>query len=553
MRTSFILGSALLLAACGGTGADKPSTSNPGGNPGSAGSGAGGGGMSGPQPSAVCGTSQVGAPRLRRLSRDELLNTFADVFPEVKDAWMASLSADPISTSGFDNDSTLLVVGNQTADELDRAGDAIGAAVSGAALGTLLPCSAATKDAACAQQFIDRYGKKLFRRALSAEESGRYGALFAKVSAAKDFAAGIRFVTRALVQSPHAVYRREVGVAQGGTYQLSPAEVATELAYDFTGTTPSDALLAAADAGQLATPAALEAKARELLMTDPGQRTLEKFFDAWLGYGRTASVTKSGVTNFDKLRDEMVSETRRFVGQVVVGKNGGLNELLTAPYTTPTTNLATFYGFPAPAQDFAEVMRPAGRGVGILAQGAMLSALSGPNASSPTKRGVLVMGRLLCRTVPPVPPSVPTLGGPQPGQLTTRQRYETVHAKDAACKGCHLRFDPIGFGFEHYDEVGRYRDQDGGLPVDSVSYVPTDDATAHLFDFNNLEELAQGLAQQKLPYECTTGFLSTYVNGAAEGCLGETRRADFIASKVGFVDYLASLAAEPHFSQRSLK
>jgi hypothetical protein len=73
-----------------------------------------------------------------------------------------------------------------------------------------------------------------------------------------------------------------------------------------------------------------------------------------------------------------------------------------------------------------------------------------------------------------------------------------------------------------------------------------------LFDFTNLEELAQGLAAQKLPYECTTGYLSTYVYGAPEACLGETKRPDFVAQKLSFLDYLASLAAEPHFSQRRL-
>jgi hypothetical protein len=548
VKALLFLGAGLLtLAACGASGGDdgKGNPQTPGG-----GTSGVGGSSTGPDPSSVCGESKVGAPRLRRLSRSELTSTLADVFPEAKDAWNISLSADPISSHGFDNDATLLVVGNQTARELDEAGKAVGAAVSGAALANVLPCSATTKDAACAGQFLDKYGKRLFRRALSADERSKYLALFTQASTAKDFAGGIAYLTRALVQSPHAVYRREVGTMQGGVYQLTPNELATELAYDFTGTAPSDALIAKAEAGQLATPEALEATARELMMTDAGLRTLEKFFDSWLGYGRTASVTKANVTNFDMLRDQMVAETRHFIGQVVVSRNGGLNELLTASFTTPSASLASFYGFPAPASDYAVSQRPAGRGIGVLAQGALLAAASGPKASSPTKRGVLVMDRLLCRAVPPVPPSVPKLGDPQPGQFTTRQHYESIHLTDTPCKGCHVRFDPIGFGFEHFDEVGRYREQDGGLPVDAASYVPSDDGTAHLFDFTSQEELAQGLAAQKLPYECTTGFVSTYVNGVPEACLGETRRGAFIDRQVGFVDYLASLAAEPHFRQR---
>ncbi len=534
----------LALVACGASGGDRKSSANGGAT-------SGGGSGPGADPSGVCGASKVGAPRLRRLSRSEFTNTLSDVFPEVKSAWTAKLSADPISTHGFDNDSSLLVVGKQTAGELDVAGDALGAAVSGAALLALLPCSAAGADAACAQQFVDKYGKRLFRRAPTVEESARYLALFQQVAAAKDFATGIRFVTRALVQSPHVVYRREVGSLDAGTYQLSPAELATQLAYDFTGTTPSDDLLARAEAGQLATPAALEAAARELLVSDKGLVVVEKFFDSWLGYGRTSSISKPGVAEFEVLRDQMVGETRRFLGEVVVSQNGGLAELLTASFTNPTASLAAFYGFPAPASDYAVTPRPAGRGIGILAQGSLLAALAGPASSSPTKRGVLVMERLLCREPPVVPPSVPVLSAPQPGTFTTRQHYEEIHAKDPACKACHSRFDPIGFGFEHYDEVGRFRDLDGGLPVNSSSFVP-DDGNGQLFEFEDLEQLAQGLTEQKLPFECTTGYLSTYVFGAPEACLGETKRADFIGKRLGFVDYLASLAAEPHFRQRRL-
>ena len=533
------------LVGCGASGDDTKKPSNPGMSSG------GSGGGPGADPASVCGASKIGAPRLRRLNRDEITNTLNDVFPELKGAWAAKLSGDPISKHGFDNDVSLLVVGKQTATELDLAGDALGKALSGAPLAALLPCSATAPDAACAQQFVDKFGKRLFRRALTVEESARYAGLFQQALTAKDFATGIRFLTRALVQSPHAVYRREVGSAEGGVYKLSPAELATELAYDFTATTPSPELLAKAEAGQLATPAALEAQARELLLSDKGLVVVEKFFDSWLGYGRTTSVAKPGVPEFEGLRDQMVGETRRFLGEVVVTQNGGLNQLLTAPFTNPTASLATFYGFPAPASDYAATPRPAGRGVGIFGQASLLAALAGPGASSPTKRGVLVMDRLLCREPPLVPASVPQLSAPQPGTFTTRQRYEELHAKDPACKACHASFDPIGFGFEHYDEVGRYRELDGGLPVNSKSFVPGDDGGAHLFDFDDLEGLAQGLAQQKLPYECTTGYLSTYVYGASEACLGETKRPDFIEQKLGFVDYLASLAAEPHFRERS--
>jgi hypothetical protein len=516
----------------------------------------GGSAGSGPDPSTVCGESKLGPPRLRRLSRDELTRTLQDVFPGLGGTWKTSLSADPISTHGFDNDAALLVVGGQTAEELDSTGKAVGEAVKSQLAG-LLPCAATNKDALCAAEFVAKYGKRLFHRALDAEETARYESLFATVLAARDFETGIAYVTRALVQSPHAVYRSEIGAVADGHYQLAPHELATELAYDFSGTAPSDALLARAEAGELSTPEALASTARELLLSEPGLHTVEKFFDAWLGYGRASSVTKSDVSEFSTLRDQMVAETRRFLGEVVITQGGGLRELLTAPSTAPSTALAQFYGFPAPSADYALVARPTGRGIGILAQGALLSALAGPNASSPTKRGLLVLERLLCRPKPSAPPTVPLLGPAQPGMLTTRQRYESVHAQ-GGCQVCHQNFDPIGFGFEHFDEAGRYRDRDGGLPgdgglpVDAASFVPNaTDPTQHDLDFASLEELARGLADREAAYACVTGYLSTYVHGGADACLGETERPAFSAGRAGFIDYLASLAAEPHFRMRA--
>jgi hypothetical protein len=152
--------------------------------------------------------------------------------------------------------------------------------------------------------------------------------------------------------------------------------------------------------------------------------------------------------------------------------------------------------------------------------------------------------------MPSAPPTVPMLGPPQPGMLTTRQRYESVHAQ-GGCKTCHQTFDPIGFGFEHFDEAGRYRDSDGGLPVDAASFLPNaTNPSEHDFEFTSLEELARGLAERDAAYSCVTGYLSTYVHGASDACLGEARRPAFRAGEAGFVDYLASLAAEPHFRMR---
>ena len=94
--------------------------------------------------------------------------------------------------------------------------------------------------------------------------------------------------------------------------------------------------------------------------------------------------------------------------------------------------------------------RPADWGVGFMSQGSMLSVLANGISTSPTRRGHMVRSTLMCTTVPPPPPVVDPI--PEPTEAkTTRQRYEELHAGNAACSGCHKLMDPIGFAFEHLD------------------------------------------------------------------------------------------------------
>ena len=133
-------------------------------------------------------------------------------------------------------------------------------------------------------------------------------------------------------------------------------------------------------------------------------------------------------------------------------------------------------------------------------------------------------------------------------QTTTRERYESLHAQPGTpCGNCHAAFDPIGFGFEHYDETGRYREQEFGFPVDSSGSIP---GTSPLITFGTQEELVASLAELPEVHACVSGNLKTFAFGVEEACLGETQRQAFINGEIGFLDYLASLAAEPHLVAR---
>jgi len=496
----------------------------------------------------TCGTSALGRPQLRRLTRGELQRSLDDIFPQVKGRWSVSIS-ETESALGFDNDPSVLTVGGQVAGKLlDTASALATALVADDVLPQVLPCAASAGNRACAQTFLDQFGRRLFRRPLSQADQDRYLSFFDARLAASDFKSALRWLTVGLIQSPHAIYRREVGTLSGSEYQLSQHEIAGELAYMFTGTTPSAELLAQADMGQLDTPSHLAAVAGQLLATPNGQETLQRFFKGWLSYDQV-SGSLPNVSDFAAVATDMVKETQAFIQQVVLTDRGGPKELLTASYTTPSRALASFYNLPSPNADYERVQRPSGKGIGVLAQGSLIAAHSHETSSSPTLRGLLVFERLLCGQRPQVPADVPTLVTASPGVKTTRQRYEEQHmSAGQACPKCHTFFDPLGFGFEHYDEAGRYREQEVGLPIDSSGSLK--EGSTELFTFSGLDELSQHLSEQEKVGLCSSGYVNAFAFANNVACLGETQRAQFVAGKLGFIDYYASLAAEPSLSRR---
>jgi hypothetical protein len=393
----------------------------------------------------------------------------------------------------------------------------------------------------------------LFRRPLSEEEQARYLGLYDSIAAESDFKTGLKWALVALFESPYVVYRHELGTpSSDGSYQLTNSELATELSYTYAGTLPSDALLAKAERGELAAPEVRLSEARALLSSLDGREMLQRFLTLWLRYGAVRAEQKTNVADFSGVRDAMVQETRAFLEEVLIVDQGGVVELLTAPYTVTDPLLGTFYGFePASAAGYPRVQRPAGHGIGLLAQASLLAHYAHSDGSSPTRRGLLVFEKLLCFHKPNPPASgVPNIPPPA-ATLTTRQRYEQAHAAQDACKSCHNSFDPIGFGFEHFDEVGRFRVEENGQPIDDSGHAL--DATQNiLFTFDGQEELAQKLALEPRVSRCVSGLLSAYAFGSSSLSCASAEAAHALAeARFGIVDYLVALAAAPHFARRT--
>lgn len=497
-----------------------------------------------------CAVSRLAPRTLRRLTRRELESTILDVFPSIGAQWSGvDLGPDPTSKLGFDNDSSLLQVGAETAREIQSTARDVAALVTDAAhLPALESCAAAAPDEACAARFLDDFGPRLYRRPLTVEERAELLAYHRSVSARAGFRVGLKWMLVAMLEAPELLYRSELGDGAG---HLDPFEVATLLAFTYGGSAPSADLLAKAERGALGTPQARASEARALLATPRGQDTFMEYFRQWSGYERVLGRDKAAVSvgAFPKVIAPLLAEeTRRFLDAIVLQGDGGVGELLTNPTTYLDSNLAAYYRYGAGVTDFAPIERPAGKGIGLLAQGSILASRAHYDFTSPTFRGLFVYSQLLCRRPLLRPLNVPAVED-APAANTTRERFETQHAR-GDCAACHRLFEPFGYALEHFDAAGVYRANEDGYAVDAHATVTLDGETT--MEFDGLEDLAHQLAAMPEVTDCVSGLLTSYVfgGGGGEACLAEDARASLAEGRIGLRDFYLALTASPSFTAR---
>ena len=172
------------------------------------------------------------------------------------------------------------------------------------------------------------------------------------------------------------------------------------------------------------------------------------------------------------LRAALERETELFVDSVFRSGSSVL-DLLTAKHTFLNERLAKHYDIPhVQGSYFRRVeLGPESHRAGLLGQGSILTVTSYAARTSPVLRGKYVLDNLLASPPPPPPPDVPSLATEDKtdGAPLTLREAMIRHRADPVCAGCHAKMDPIGFALEHYDAVGRWRDDDAGMPIEPKS------------------------------------------------------------------------------------
>jgi hypothetical protein len=492
----------------------------------------------------------------RRLSQGEYNRTLRDVFGIAEADWQEITFPGEIARRGAYenysdalqmNEATLAVIVEKSFDRAEMLLDA-----SHIAQTLVAPCVPGAIDAACADAMVNHYGYRLYRRPLTDAEKLGYSGLFAQgATLGLTGEQALAGVLGALMQAPGTLYIEQLGqlAASGGTYQLGPYEVASVLAYGLTGSTPAADLLDRAGAGALATQQGIATEIQTLIASSAGQAHLREFLSQWLNYSSVLYAAKDPtVYDVPATTTQAMVEEVRLLLEARLAAGEGLTSLLTAPNTFMNRSLAEHYGADVADltdEQFVERSRPTGQGEGYLTTAAFLTKYATSNSSSPTQRGVFVLGNLMCRELGQPPPVVPEIVPPST-EITTRERYEDVHGVDE-CSPCHGRMDPIGFAFENFDGVGKYRTEEVGKAIDaSGSALDLGGAT-----FNGAQELIALLVAAPETHQCLAAQFSSFVFGlTVQDGLCVAPAASYATTDQGFTAVLSEVAAAAHLTQR---
>jgi hypothetical protein len=387
--------------------------------------------------------------------------------------------------------------------------------------------AAASGDDGCAKTILSDLARRAFRRPVTGDDMKTLlaayhdaradGASSGGAAGRNEFEAGIERGIRQILVSPEFLFRVEADPARvsSPSYRLGGTELASRLSFFLWSSVPDDQLLDAAIGGRLNDRIVLGRQVRRMLGDARSAALTSNFAGQWLQLRNLDSATPSEVLfpDFDDgLREGFRRETE-LLFESVLREDRSVVDLLTADYTYVNDRVAAHYGIPnVQGSHFRRVTLADPNRRGLLGQGSILTITSHPVRTSPVFRGKWILENILGTPPPPPPPNVPALPektGVYAGKAPSMRERMAAHRDNAACASCHSMIDPLGFGLEQYDAVGRWREVDEMYsPIDASGVLP-DGA-----GFSGVAELRAALAKRPERFVTTlTEKLLTYALG----------------------------------------
>jgi hypothetical protein len=331
-----------------------------------------------------------------------------------------------------------------------------------------------------ARQSLRPLLNRAFRRTATEDEVNRFASLLNDAVAQGDsFEQGIQVALTAVLVSPHFLFRTELdppAKASKGIQELGDFELASRLSYYLWSSMPDEELFGLASQGKLKDDAVLKQQVERMLRDSKSEALVQNFATQWLNLrllDGTAPDPKA-FPQFDaELKSAMRRETELFAA-AIIQEDRSILDFLEGRFTFVNERLARHYGIEGVQGDtFQRVSFNDDRHTGVLTQASILTLTSNPGRTSPVKRGKWILENILGSPPPDPPPDAPDLEATQKSKpnLSLRKQLE-IHRQNAVCASCHKVMDQLGFGLENFDAIGRWRDADGGFPIDATGQLP---------------------------------------------------------------------------------
>jgi hypothetical protein len=366
---------------------------------------------------------------------------------------------------------------------------------------------------------VEKMGSRLFRRPVREEERTKWQSFAGlAIKEGESPLGALRYVLEGMLVSPSFLFRvspQPAGPVQNGIADIDEHSLASRLSYFLWSSPPDERLLQLAAKNELRKNLAAEVSR---MMGDWRSYSLtEDFAGQWLQL-RDMDIVSPDTRRFPewngRIASAMKRESQSFF-QNILNENRSVLEFLNADYSFMDRRLASYYGIKnGPKGDKFEKVSLQGtpRG-GILTHGSILTLTSEQTRTSPVKRGKYLLENILGTPPPPAPGGVPPLDDKKmrSSNMTLREQL-AEHRSNASCAGCHAFLDPIGFAFENYDAIGRYRTEEKKHPIDASGQLVRGQQFRDLVELRGIlardlaDDFTRNLAENLMTYALGRGL-----------------------------------------------
>ncbi|QQR91095.1 MAG: DUF1592 domain-containing protein [Myxococcales bacterium] len=486
-----------------------------------------------------------GPAPIRRLTKREYINSIADIFGVDVSSMAEEFPLDPVM-KGFRNNATLLTISVDQAATYQSIAEYVAEQVlsSPDKLAELTGgCNVAEQS--CQEQAARSLGRKVYRRPLREDEQHNDLAPLIALGQTHDPAdanGAIRLIIEGMLQSSRFLFRTELGennTERPDLLKITGYEMASRLSFMLWQSSPDDALLDAAEAGELDTKEGVTSYAEQMLADERAKNSMHVFADQWLRLPLADNATPGEVDIDPTLKSAAHEEASRLIEDFLWNETDAIG-LFNASYGYVDSTLANQYGLSGVGASGFEKTELVASGRGGFFGTASFLIMSAPVGKPPVvHRGKYIRDVVLCDPPPPVPADLQV--SPEADRLA-----------DPVCAGCHTMMDPIGNGLEMFDQLAQKRDAyPDDSPLPGAGYIDGFDEP----DFQNVAELGSKLAAAPETPACMVEYFFHWSLGrlqdtVADSCTLDALNADFENSGHNFKDLIRNFVQTDAFRFR---